>query len=96
MQCRKDETRQPLSRKVAIPSGKLSPYRMMVVTRLILLILFFEYRIFHPVPEAIGLWFISVSCEIWLALSWIVDQIPKWFPIDRETYLDRLSVRLSS
>ncbi|WJX93670.1 Cellulose synthase A catalytic subunit 7 [UDP-forming] [Trifolium repens] len=89
----KDETRQPLSRKVAIPSGKLSPYRMMVVTRLILLILFFEYRIFHPVPEAIGLWFISVSCEIWLALSWIVDQIPKWFPIDRETYLDRLSVR---
>ncbi|XP_058752868.1 cellulose synthase A catalytic subunit 9 [UDP-forming]-like [Vicia villosa] len=89
----KDETRQPLSRKVAIPSGKLSPYRMMVVARLILLILFFEYRIFHPVHEAVGLWFISVSCEIWLALSWMVDQIPKWFPIDRETYLDRLSVR---
>ncbi|KAJ1410332.1 Nucleotide-diphospho-sugar transferase [Sesbania bispinosa] len=89
----KDETRQPLSRKVPIPSGKLSPYRMMVVARLLLLILFIQYRIFHPVPDAIGLWFISVMCEIWLALSWLVDQLPKWFPINRETYLDRLSIR---
>ncbi|KAK7304837.1 hypothetical protein VNO77_42728 [Canavalia gladiata] len=89
----KDETRQPLSRKVPIPIGKLSPYRMMVVARLLLLLLFFQYRIFHPVPDAIGLWFTSVTCEIWLALSWITDQLPKWFPIKRETYLDRLSVR---
>ncbi|XP_061365117.1 cellulose synthase A catalytic subunit 7 [UDP-forming]-like isoform X2 [Gastrolobium bilobum] len=89
----KDETRQPLSRKVAIPSGRLSPYRMMVAARFIILLLFFQYRIFHPVPDAIGLWFTSVICEIWLALSWLVDQIPKWFPIDRETYLDRLSIR---
>ncbi|CAL0304941.1 unnamed protein product [Lupinus luteus] len=88
----KEETRQPLSRKVAIPSGKLSPYRMMVVARLIILILFFQYRIFHPVSDAVGLWFVSVVCEIWLALSWLLDQLPKWFPIDRETYLDRLSI----
>ncbi|RDX76242.1 Cellulose synthase A catalytic subunit 7 [UDP-forming], partial [Mucuna pruriens] len=90
---KKEEARQPLSRKVAIPSGKLSPYRMMVVARLLLLLLFFQYRIFHPVPDAIGLWFISVTCEIWLGLSWLIDQLPKWFPIDRETYLDRLSIR---
>ncbi|XP_019415365.1 PREDICTED: cellulose synthase A catalytic subunit 7 [UDP-forming]-like isoform X1 [Lupinus angustifolius] len=89
----KEETRQPLSRKVAIPSGKLSPYRMMVVARLIILLLFFQYRIFHPVSDAVGLWITSVVCEIWLALSWLVDQLPKWFPIDRETYLDRLSIR---
>ncbi|KAG4390098.1 hypothetical protein GLYMA_06G225400v4 [Glycine max] len=85
--------KEPLSRKVPIPSGRLSPYRMMVVARLLLLLLFFQYRIFHPVPDAIGLWFISVTCEIWLALSWMIDQLPKWFPIDRETYLDRLSIR---
>ncbi|KAL9314391.1 hypothetical protein ACSQ67_019843 [Phaseolus vulgaris] len=84
--------KEPLSRKVAIPSGKLSPYRMMVVARFLLLLLFIQYRIFHPVPDAVGLWFISVTCEIWLALSWLIDQIPKWFPIDRETYLDRLSI----
>lgn len=32
-------------------------------------------------------------CEIWFALSWILDQFPKWFPIARETYLDRLALR---
>jgi cellulose synthase A len=34
-----------------------------------------------------------VICEIWFAISWILDQFPKWFPINRETYLDRLSFR---
>ena len=24
---------------------------------------------------------------------WLVDQIPKWFPITRDTYLERLSIR---
>lgn len=91
--CRRDEARQPLSRKVAIPSGRLSPYRMMVAARLVILILFIQYRVLHPVPDAVGLWLTSVICEIWLTLSWIIDQIPKWFPIDRETYLDRLSLR---
>jgi cellulose synthase A len=32
-------------------------------------------------------------CEIWFAISWILDQFPKWLPINRETYLDRLSLR---
>ncbi|KAE8685341.1 Cellulose synthase A catalytic subunit 9 [Hibiscus syriacus] len=30
---------------------------------------------------------------LWFAFSWILDQFPKWFPITRETYLDRLSLR---
>ncbi|XP_028760885.1 cellulose synthase A catalytic subunit 7 [UDP-forming] [Neltuma alba] len=89
----RDEARQPLSRKVAIPSGRLSPYRMMVAARLVILLLFLQYRVLHPVPDAVGLWLVSVICEIWLTLSWIIDQIPKWFPIGRETYLDRLSLR---
>ncbi|CAN6314769.1 unnamed protein product [Urochloa humidicola] len=42
-----DETRQPLSRKVPIPSSRINPYRM----------------------------------------------FPKWSPINRETYLDRLALR---
>jgi cellulose synthase A len=48
----------------------------------------------HPVNDAFALWLISVICEIWFAMSWILDQFPKWFPIERETYLDRLSLRL--
>ncbi|KAK7833569.1 cellulose synthase a catalytic subunit 7 [udp-forming] [Quercus suber] len=49
--------------------------------------------IMNPVQDAFGLWLTSVTCEIWFAISWILDQFPKWFPIDRETYLDRLSLR---
>ncbi|XP_052200062.1 cellulose synthase A catalytic subunit 7 [UDP-forming]-like [Diospyros lotus] len=85
--------RQPMSRKIPMASSKINPYRMVIVTRLVVLCLFLRYRLLNPVHDAIGLWLISVTCEIWFAFSWILDQFPKWFPIDRETYLDRLSLR---
>ncbi|KAK1323864.1 Cellulose synthase A catalytic subunit 9 [UDP-forming] [Acorus calamus] len=88
-----DEARQPLSRKVSIASSKLNPYRMVIVFRLVVLAFFLRYRILNPVHDAIGLWLTSIVCEIWFAVSWILDQFPKWYPIDRETYLDRLSLR---
>ncbi|KAJ6678096.1 CELLULOSE SYNTHASE A CATALYTIC SUBUNIT 9 [UDP-FORMING]-RELATED [Salix viminalis] len=88
-----DEGRQPLSRKLPIPSSKINPYRMIIILRLVVLGLFFHYRILHPVNDAYGLWLTSVICEIWFAVSWILDQFPKWYPIERETYLDRLSLR---
>ncbi|XP_065848978.1 cellulose synthase A catalytic subunit 7 [UDP-forming] [Euphorbia lathyris] len=88
-----DETRQPLSRKVPIATSKINPYRMVIVARLVILAFFLRYRLLNPVHDAIGLWITSVTCEIWFAISWILDQFPKWLPIDRETYLDRLSLR---
>ncbi|KAG9149613.1 hypothetical protein Leryth_024170 [Lithospermum erythrorhizon] len=88
-----DEGRQPLSRKLPIPSSKISPYRIIILLRLVILGLFFHYRIRHPVHDAYGLWLTSIICEIWFAVSWIFDQFPKWCPIERETYLDRLSLR---
>ncbi|KAL2503708.1 putative cellulose synthase A catalytic subunit 9 [UDP-forming] [Abeliophyllum distichum] len=88
-----DEGRQPLSRKLPIPSSKINPYRMIILLRMVIIGLFFHYRILHPVNDAYGLWLTSIICEIWFAVSWIFDQFPKWFPIERETYLDRLSLR---
>ncbi|CAN1802031.1 Cellulose synthase A catalytic subunit 6 [UDP-forming] [Linum perenne] len=88
-----DEGRQPLSRKLPISSSRINPYRITIVLRLVILGLFFHYRILHPVNDAFGLWLTSVICEIWFAVSWILDQFPKWCPIERETYLDRLSLR---
>ncbi|KAJ4951038.1 hypothetical protein NE237_027870 [Protea cynaroides] len=88
-----DEGRQPLSRKLPIPSSKISPYRLIIILRLVIVALFFQYRLLHPVTDAYGLWLTSVICEIWFGLSWILDQFPKWSPIERETYLDRLSLR---
>ncbi|XP_015581144.2 cellulose synthase A catalytic subunit 3 [UDP-forming]-like isoform X1 [Ricinus communis] len=88
-----DETRQPLSRKVSLPSSRINPYRMVIVLRLIILCIFLHYRITNPVKDAYPLWLISVICEIWFAISWILDQFPKWLPVNRETYLDRLALR---
>ncbi|XP_065626812.1 cellulose synthase A catalytic subunit 3 [UDP-forming] [Quercus suber] len=88
-----DEARQPLSRKVSIPSSRINPYRMVIVLRLIILSIFLHYRITNPVLNAYALWLISVICEIWFAMSWILDQFPKWLPVNRETYLDRLALR---
>ncbi|TXG70440.1 hypothetical protein EZV62_005375 [Acer yangbiense] len=88
-----DEACQPLSRKVSIPSSKINPYRMVIVLRLIILSIFLHYRITNPVPNAYALWLISVICEVWFAVSWILDQFPKWLPVNRETYLDRLALR---
>ncbi|CAK9223175.1 unnamed protein product, partial [Sphagnum troendelagicum] len=88
-----DESRRALSRKIFLASNKINPYRMVIIIRLVIVAFFFHYRILNPVPNAFGLWLTSVICEIWFAISWILDQFPKWFPINRETYLDRLSLR---
>ncbi|GAB2281812.1 Cellulose synthase A catalytic subunit 4 [UDP-forming] [Dionaea muscipula] len=87
------EARQPLWRKVQISSSKINPYRIVIVLRLVILAFFFRFRILTPAYDAYALWLISIICEIWFALSWILDQFPKWLPINRETYLDRLSLR---
>lgn len=87
------EASLPLSSIIPIPKTQLSPYRAVIIMRLIILGLFFHYRVTHPVDSAYGLWLTSVICEIWFAFSWVLDQFPKWSPINRETFLDRLSAR---
>ncbi|KAK1382156.1 Cellulose synthase [Heracleum sosnowskyi] len=88
-----NEALQPLSRIVPIPKGQITPYRIVIILRLIILGLFFHYRVTNPVESSYGLWLTSVICEIWFAVSWVLDQFPKWYPINRDTYLDRLSAR---
>ncbi|XP_057536897.1 cellulose synthase A catalytic subunit 8 [UDP-forming] isoform X1 [Amaranthus tricolor] len=87
------EAAHPLSRIVPIPRTKLTSYRIVIILRLIILALFFHYRITNPVDSAFGLWLTSVICEIWFAFSWVLDQFPKWCPINRETFIDQLSLR---
>ncbi|CAM8932951.1 unnamed protein product [Rhodiola kirilowii] len=87
------EAAQPLSKVIPIPRSKLTPYRIVIIMRLIILGLFFHYRITNPVESAYPLWLTSIICEIWFAVSWVLDQFPKWSPINRDTYIDRLSAR---
>ncbi|KAH9309751.1 hypothetical protein KI387_037662, partial [Taxus chinensis] len=87
------ELSQPLSLKISVGGIKIHSYRIFIVIRLILVGLFFHMRITEPVKDAYGLWFAAVICEILLGVSWILDQLPKWSPVNRKTYLDRLSSR---
>nr|APU87550.1 CesA1 [Plantago cunninghamii] len=88
-----DDARQPMSRIIPISSSHLTPYRVIIILRLIILGFFLQYRVTHPVRDAYPLWLTSVICEIWFALSWLLDQFPKWYPINRETFLERLALR---
>ncbi|XP_042422024.1 cellulose synthase A catalytic subunit 4 [UDP-forming]-like [Zingiber officinale] len=87
------EAFESFSRVVPLSPNKLTPYRAVIIMRLLVLGLFFNYRVTHPVDSAYALWLTSVICEIWFAFSWVLDQFPKWSPINRETYIDRLSAR---
>ncbi|KAK4745870.1 hypothetical protein SAY87_012182 [Trapa incisa] len=87
------EARQPLWRKIPVSPSLISPYRIVIMLRLLVLAFFLRFRILTPAKDAFPLWLTSVICEVWFAFSWILDQFPKWQPINRETYLDRLSIR---
>ncbi|VAI68776.1 unnamed protein product [Triticum turgidum subsp. durum] len=78
---------RPLTRKLKIPAGILSPYRLLVLIRLAVLGLFLTWRIKHKNEDAMWLWGMSVVCELWFGFSWILDQLPKLCPVNRATDL---------
>ncbi|KAF7150120.1 hypothetical protein RHSIM_Rhsim02G0054400 [Rhododendron simsii] len=85
-----DKPWKPLTRKVKIPASILSPYRLLIVTRLVILCFFLAWRIRNPNEEAMWLWGMSIVCECWFAFSWILDILPKVNPINRQTDLAAL------
>ncbi|KAL9296179.1 hypothetical protein ACSQ67_022075 [Phaseolus vulgaris] len=82
---------RPLTRKLKIPAAILSPYRLIIFIRLVVLVLFLTWRVKHKNSDAIWLWGMSVVCEIWFAFSWLLDQLPKLCPINRSTDLNVLN-----
>ncbi|XXG57484.1 hypothetical protein AAC387_Pa03g4623 [Persea americana] len=81
---------KPLTRRIQVPASILSPYRCLILIRLVVLGFFLTWRIQHPNEDAIWLWAMSIVCEIWFAFSWILDQFPKFCPISRATDLEVL------
>ncbi|XP_052198596.1 cellulose synthase-like protein D3 [Diospyros lotus] len=81
---------RPLTRKLIISAAVISPYRLLIFVRLVVLGLFLAWRVNHPNNDAIWLWGMSVVCEIWFAFSWILDQLPKLCPVNRATDLNVL------
>ncbi|CAO2820975.1 unnamed protein product [Amaranthus hypochondriacus] len=91
-----DKPFKPLSRVIPIPSGIISPYRLLILIRLVFLCLFLVWRVQHPNEDAVWLWLISIICEIWFAISWLLDIIPKLCPINRSTDLNALKEKFES
>ncbi|GER50073.1 cellulose synthase family protein [Striga asiatica] len=85
-----DKPWKPLTRKVRVPGGVISPYRVLIVFRMIALALFLAWRVQNPNRDAMWLWGISIVCEIWFAFSWLLDILPKFNPINRAADLSAL------
>lgn len=69
---------------------------MLVVIRLVVLGFFLAWRVRNPNEDAMWLWGLSVVCELWFAFSWILDQMPKLFPVNRSTDLRVLKEKFES
>ncbi|KAG6597302.1 Cellulose synthase-like protein D1, partial [Cucurbita argyrosperma subsp. sororia] len=85
-----DNPWRPLTRKVKVPPAILSPYRLLVFIRMVVLAFFLAWRIRNPNPDAVWLWGMSIVCEVWFAFSWLLDILPKLNPINRATDLAAL------
>lgn len=92
----RERSNRPLTRKVAITAAILSPYRLLILIRLVALGFFLAWRIKHPNHEAMWLWAMSTTCELWFAFSWLLDQLPKLCPVNRVTDLNVLKERFES
>ncbi|XP_031484606.1 cellulose synthase-like protein D1 [Nymphaea colorata] len=91
-----DKPWKPLTRKLSIPTAIISPYRLLIATRLVVLAFFLMWRVKHPNPDAVWLWGMSVVCELWFAFSWLLDQLPKLNPVNRSVDLVALHEKFES
>ncbi|KAK9748627.1 hypothetical protein RND81_02G070300 [Saponaria officinalis] len=74
-------------KEVFVPSTLL---RLLVILRIIALILTLAWRLVHPNKDALLLWGLSIACEFWFGLAWLLDQLPKLRPVKRKTDLKLL------
>lgn len=50
----------------------------------------------NPNRDAMWLWGISISCEVWFGFSWLLDVLPKLNPINRSMDLAALKDKFES
>ncbi|KAJ3688426.1 hypothetical protein LUZ61_017590 [Rhynchospora tenuis] len=74
---------RPLARKTKVASTTLSAYRLLVLVRIAAVAFFIMWRVVHVNNDAVWLWAMSVICEIWFSVVWLLDQITKLSPINR-------------
>lgn len=70
--------------------------RLLIFIRMVALGFFLQWRITNINDDAVWLWGMSVVCELWFTFSWLLDQLPKLCPINRETDLKVLKEKFES
>ncbi|CAL4924615.1 unnamed protein product [Urochloa decumbens] len=69
-------------------------YRLMIVVRMCIFVLFFKWRISTALvmmssndtdytSTVRAIWTVSIAGELWFALMWVLDQLPKMQPVRR-------------
>ncbi|KAL0547533.1 hypothetical protein IC582_017471 [Cucumis melo] len=70
--------------------------RLLSIIRILILGFYLTWRVRHPNHESMWLWRISNTCELWFALSWLLEQLPRLFLINRTTDISALKDRFES
>ncbi|CAN4095954.1 unnamed protein product [Withania somnifera] len=91
-----DKPWKPLARKRKVPAAIISPYRLLILIRLLGLVCFLAWRVTNPNTDAMWLWGVSIVCELWFAFSWLLDILPKLNPINRSADLPTLKEKFES
>uniref|UniRef100_A0A0A0KT82 Uncharacterized protein n=1 Tax=Cucumis sativus TaxID=3659 RepID=A0A0A0KT82_CUCSA len=91
-----EKTRRSLTSKLPVSPTILIPYRLLTIVRTLLLGFYLTWIVTHPNDESMWLWRIFNTCELWLALSWLLEQLPRLCLINRSTDVSALKDRFES
>ncbi|OEL23112.1 Mixed-linked glucan synthase 2 [Dichanthelium oligosanthes] len=83
-----DSSRPLLFRTMKIYTNVLARYisvtvRFVILLRLIAVIAFFIWRIWHRNHDGVWLWVMSMVGDVWFGFSWVLNQLPKLNPTKR-------------
>ncbi|CAL4940411.1 unnamed protein product [Urochloa decumbens] len=83
-----------LVRTTKLSTVTIKLYRLMIVVRIGIFVLFFKWRISTALvmmssndtdrtSTVRAMWTVSIAGELWFALMWVLDQLPKMQPVQR-------------
>ncbi|KAK8445187.1 hypothetical protein SEVIR_9G277500v4 [Setaria viridis] len=90
-----------LVRTAKLSTITIKLYRLVIIVRMGIFVLFFKWRIStaraimsSPATDATGtvraMWTVSIAGELWFALMWVLDQVPKMQPVRRDVAITAL------
>nr|ABZ01579.1 cellulose synthase-like CslF7 [Hordeum vulgare subsp. vulgare] len=90
-----------LVRTTKLTTVTIKLYRLMIVVRMAIFVLFFKWRIStalamtsNGTSTARAMWTVSIAGELWFALMWVLDQLPKMQTVRRTVFATALEESL--